>query len=102
MLAHHTHFIHRSILSSRFKRYWFIAATRARVEEFADESVPFLACRDLAVFKAFFDRTRDWADLEEMYAAGSLDVEQVLGVLAHYLGAYDDRIVRLRALSAQS
>jgi len=29
------------------------------------------------VFKAFFDRTKDWADLEEMQAAGTLDVEAV-------------------------
>lgn len=74
------------------------AASRARIESFADEQVPFLACRDLAVFKAFFNRTKDWADLEEMHAAGSLDVEVVLGVLARYLGADDDRIERLRSL----
>ena len=53
------------------------AADRARVETFAGEQVPFLACRDLAVFKAFFNRTKDWADLEEMHAAGSLDAYTV-------------------------
>jgi hypothetical protein len=57
-----------------------------------------LACRDLAVFKAFFGRARDWADLEEMRAAGTLDVEAVIGVLAHYLGGDDPRIERLRSL----
>jgi len=76
------------------------ASNRARCEDFAGTSVPFLACRDLAVFKAFFNRTKDWADLEEMHAAGSLNVEQVLGVLAHYLGADDDRIERLRSLTS--
>jgi len=75
------------------------ASTRARFENFAGASVPFLACRDLAVFKAFFNRTKDWADLEEMHAAGSLHVEQVLGVLAYYLGANDERIERLRSLT---
>ncbi len=74
------------------------AAQRARTETFADEQVPFLACRDLAVFKAFFNRTKDWADLEEMHEAGSLDVENVLGVLSHYLGSDDERIDRLRTL----
>lgn len=74
------------------------ASSRARIEDFAGEGVPFLACRDLAVFKAFYNRTKDWADLEAMHAAGSLDVEAVLGVLAHYLGAGDDRIERLRAI----
>lgn len=75
------------------------AAGRARTEPFAGEEVPFLACRDLAVFKAFFNRTKDWADLEEMAAAGALDVEAVLGVLVRYLGGTDERIDRLRALA---
>lgn len=74
------------------------AANRARIESFAGEEVPFLACRDLAVFKAFFNRTKDWADLEEMHAARSLDVEAILGVLVKYLGADDERIERLRSL----
>ena len=75
------------------------AATRARVEPFQGEDVPFLACRDLAVFKAFFNRTRDWADLEAMAEAGALDVEGVLGVLTLYLGTDDERVERLRALA---
>jgi hypothetical protein len=75
------------------------AATRARVEPFLGVDVPFLSCRDLAVFKAFFDRTRDWADLEDMAAAGSLDVEAVLGVLVRHLGGDDPRVARLRALA---
>ena len=75
------------------------AASRARSEAFGGADVPFLACRDLAVFKAFFDRTKDWADLEEMHAAGTLDLAAVLGVIAEYLGAGDHRIEKLRALS---
>lgn len=71
---------------------------RVHLEPFLGHDLPFLACNDLAVFKAFFDRTRDWADLEEMTAAGTLDVAGVLGVLAHYLGVDDHRVERLRAL----
>lgn len=78
------------------------AARRAKVETFAGERVPFLACRDLAVFKAFFGRTKDWADLEEMHTAGSLDVEPVLGVLVHYLGGNDERVDRLRRIANPS
>ena len=74
------------------------AARRCRWEELLDATVPFLSCDDLAVFKAFFDRTKDWADLEEMAAAGTLDVDRVAGVLARYLGADDHRIGRLREL----
>ena len=72
--------------------------TRIRREHFAGEEVPFLDCRDLAVFKAFFDRTKDWADLEAMAEAGSLDVVAVAGVLARHLGADDQRIERLLTL----
>lgn len=75
------------------------AARRCRWEEFLGTPVPFLGCDDLAVFKAFFDRTKDWADLEEMAAAGTLDVDRVVGVLARYLGADDQRIVRLQQLA---
>jgi hypothetical protein len=75
-------------------------AARARWEAFDGAELPFLACSDLAVFKAFFSRTKDWADLEEMHTAGTLDIDRVIGVLVRYLGADDDRIERLRALAA--
>jgi hypothetical protein len=71
---------------------------RTHDEPFAGATVPFLGCSDLAVFKAFFNRTRDWADLEEMAAAGTLDRDRVLGVLTHYLGTADPRVERLRVL----
>jgi hypothetical protein len=71
---------------------------RVRTEPFAGHEIPFLSCRDLAVFKAFFDRTKDWADLEEMAAAGTLDIEAVAGVLVRFLGADDHRVARLLSL----
>ncbi len=73
-------------------------AKRVRWETFAGASIPFLSCFDLAVFKAFFSRTKDWADLEEMYAAGTLDTERVQATLIRYLGADDERINKLSAL----
>lgn len=73
-------------------------ATRCRREWFSGEELPFLACADLAVFKAFFNRSKDWVDLEEMRGAGTLDVAQIGAVLAEYLGADDERIARLRGL----
>jgi hypothetical protein len=73
---------------------------RVHVEPFAGAEVPFISCIDLAIFKAFFDRTRDWADLEDMVAAGTLDRERVLGVLVDYLGVDDPRVEKLRDLRA--
>lgn len=74
------------------------ALQHVRREIFLNQQVPFLACADLAVFKAFFNRTQDWADLEAMHAAGTLNIDAVCAVLANYLGAEDSRIVRLHAL----
>ena len=73
--------------------------SRARWEQFEGEALPFLSCADLAVFKTVFNRTKDWADLEEMRDADTLDVDRVIGVLVHYLGPDDDRIERLRSLA---
>ena len=73
-------------------------ADRVRWETFMERPMPFLSCLDLAVFKAFFNRTKDWADLEEMEAAGTLDVERVTAILIGFLGADDERIGHLRTL----
>ncbi len=76
------------------------AAQRRQLHQFGGRPVPFLGCSDLAVFKSFFNRTKDWADLEEMIAVGSLNVDQTLGVLIRYLGEDDERVDRLRSLTA--
>lgn len=73
-------------------------AARTRLERFSGAEVPFLSCTDLAVFKAFFNRTRDWADLQEMAEMGTLDLDRVVGVLVRSLGAADARIERLRSM----
>jgi hypothetical protein len=66
--------------------------------ELGGRRLPFLGCNDLAVFKAFFNRRKDWADLEEMVRAGRLDVAYVTGVLVEYLGPEDERVRALHAL----
>ncbi len=66
--------------------------------ELAGRRLPFLGCNDLAVFKAFFNRRRDWADIEEMLRAGQLDVPYVTGILSDYLGPADERIRQLHAV----
>ena len=61
--------------------------------------VTLLSCLDLAVFKVFFNRTKDWADLEAMLSAGSLDVPQVRAIIAQYMGGDDARVARLDTLA---
>ena len=48
----------------------------------------------------FFNRTKDWADLEEMHAAGTLNVTKVLAVITEYLGDDDERVARLRMIGS--
>lgn len=73
-------------------------ARRCRWENFAGTSVPFLSCQDLAVLKAFFNRTKDWADLEAMQAAGTLNTQAVTATIIEFLGVDDERVVKLSEL----
>lgn len=63
-----------------------------------DHQLPFIDCADLAVFKAFFNRSQDWVDLEMMLAAGTLNISAVINTLTQYLGTDDERIDKLIAL----
>jgi hypothetical protein len=65
---------------------------------FDGTTIPILGATELVVFKAFFDRTRDWADIEAMLDAHSPDVHVALGWLVDLLGADDSRVNRLRDL----
>lgn len=73
-------------------------AEHVRSVPFAGATIPILGADELLVFKAFFDRRKDWADIEEMVRAGSADVHQAMGWLVDLLGADDDRVDRLRDL----
>ena len=75
-------------------------AGRIRWEQFGGETIPFIACLDVAVFKAFFNRTRDWADIEEMHAVGTLNAARAIRIIGEYLGSEDERIVSLRKFLA--
>ena len=72
------------------------AARRAHAVAFGAAFIPVLDCTDLAVFKAFFARTRDWADIEAMAETGSVDGEDALGTVAELLGPDDAAVLRLR------
>lgn len=71
------------------------AARNRRLVPFEDEQIPVLGPVELAVFKAIFDRTRDWADVEAMLAAGNLDFDAVRDHLVRLVGEGDGRIAHL-------
>ncbi len=74
------------------------AQQRVRWENFLGEKIPFLSCTDIAVFKAFFNRSQDWADLEAMQAAGTLNRPAITAILNEYLGNDDERLRKLEML----
>jgi hypothetical protein len=74
------------------------AQARVRVVPFGDDEIPVLSCTDLAVFKVVFNRTRDWADLEAMIGANSVDRDEALGWLREALGADAGPVQRFAAL----
>lgn len=74
------------------------AAEHAETAPLAGLTIPILGANELAVFKGFFNRTKDWADIEAMVDAGSVDLHIVIGWMVDLLGGNDPRVTRLRAL----
>jgi hypothetical protein len=75
------------------------ARRRSRVVPFAGIDIPVLDCTDLAVFKTFFARSKDFVDIETMAAANAIDAEDVLATIDELLGpSHPSRQALTRAL----
>jgi hypothetical protein len=83
-----------------FTTHAFHDLARVRVDRvpFAGVTIPVLGATELVVFKAFFDRTKDWADIEAVAEAGTADLHAAIGWLVDLLGGDDARVARLRTL----
>ncbi len=68
----------------------------------AERNVPVLDCASLIVFKALFDRTKDWADIEAIVEAGAEGPEEALISLREMLGKESDVATRLEGLISPS
>jgi hypothetical protein len=73
-------------------------ASNVRQVSFEDRSIPVVDCTALAVFKAIFDRTRDWADVEAMIEARSLDLDEAVRWVGEIAGTEAPATQRLAAL----
>ncbi|HEX6228074.1 MAG TPA: hypothetical protein VFZ41_01270 [Solirubrobacterales bacterium] len=65
-----------------------------------NREIPVLDCASLAIFKAFFDRTQDWADLEAIAQATPEDIEEAMTTIADLVGGDDPARKRLASLLA--
>jgi hypothetical protein len=61
--------------------------------------VPMLDCASLAIFKAFFDRTQDWADLEAIALATPEDIKEAANTISELVGPDDPAVKRLQRIA---
>jgi hypothetical protein len=71
------------------------AARERRTVVFEGVRIPVLGPLELAAFKAMFGRGRDWGDIEEMFAAGSLSVDDLHEAIRAMVGGDDERHARI-------
>ena len=71
------------------------AERHGRRVPFEGEEIPILGPLELGVFKVIFDRTRDWADIEAMLEAGTLDVDALRERVTELVGDGDPRLARI-------
>jgi hypothetical protein len=74
-------------------------AEHIRQVPFEGRTIPILSCTALVVFKAMFDRTQDWADIEAMVEAQTFDAAEASHWVQEMLG--DDRRVEQLAAAQQ-
>jgi hypothetical protein len=71
--------------------------SHVREVPFEGRAIPVLDCTGLTVFKAMFNRTRDWADIEAMIEARSFDVDEAIRWIRKMVGD-DERVDKLTVL----
>jgi hypothetical protein len=54
----------------------------------------------LVIFKAFFDRTKDWADIEAIAIATPEDIEGAAATIADVVGEDDPAVEKLKTLAS--
>jgi hypothetical protein len=64
----------------------------------AGREIPVLDCASLAIFKAFFDRTKDWADMEAIAQATPEDIDTAAATISDLVGPDDPAVKRLESL----
>jgi hypothetical protein len=74
-------------------------AEGVRIVPFAGREIPVLSCTALVVFKALFDRTRDWADIEAIAEVGSADLTEAGAWVRRVLGPDSAVARRLASLA---
>lgn len=64
----------------------------------AGREIPVLDCASLTVFKAVFNRSKDWVDIEAISRATPEDIEMASAMIADLMGEDDPACARLDSL----
>jgi hypothetical protein len=75
------------------------AVREIRWVPFEGHTIPVFGCSYLVIFKALLNRTKDWADIEEIIAAGAGDIPLAVQWLQRILGAEHPATQRLASLA---
>lgn len=75
-----------------------IAAAAVTWVPLAEREIPVLDCASLVVFKALFNRTKDWADIEAVASCSPRHVEQAAATVTELLGEDEPIYRRLTSL----
>ena len=75
------------------------AARGSRTVPFADRQIRVLGPVELILFKALFDRPKDWVDIATVVEARAVDTDRVREDLVELVGPDDPRIERWDALA---
>lgn len=73
-------------------------AKDVRLVPFEGAMIPVLGCTALCVFKAMFDRPRDWVDVEAMIEARAIDLDEAIRWVVEMAGADASEVEKLEAL----
>jgi hypothetical protein len=75
------------------------AARNTREVPFAGRQIRILGPIELVLFKALFDRPKDWVDIGTVVAAGAVNTGVVRRRLVALVGADDERVAKLDSLT---
>lgn len=78
-----------------------IVASRVVQVPFRTRSISIISATDLVIFKALFDRPKDWVDIAEMLAYGNVDVSDATSWLSRLVGRLDRRLLRLTEMAGR-
>lgn len=76
-----------------------IVASRVLQVPFRARTIQIISATDLVIFKALFDRPKDWVDIAEMVAYGNVDLDDAQSWLTQLVGRRDRRLLRLIELA---